>query len=122
MNTSKEVWALVIDDDAQGLRALERRMASAGITAFCTTSPTAALKVIEKNPEKFDFVLTDFHMPDMNGIELIEAIEKLELGVPSILMSGAFQGRPNGLRVIQKPFDFGVLVHVLMELGIEVQI
>ncbi|KAF5943949.1 hypothetical protein HYC85_018026 [Camellia sinensis] len=51
-----------------------------------TTKATEALKMLRKNKESYDIVITDVIMLDMNGFELLEIIG-LEMDVPVIMMS-----------------------------------
>jgi CheY-like chemotaxis protein len=71
----------------------------------------------------FDFVISDFKMPGMNGIEFYDALvrERPELACRFVLMTASFLDadaeallRRRGVRVLQKPFDLrqlGPLVH-----------
>ncbi|CAL5385367.1 unnamed protein product [Camellia sinensis] len=51
-----------------------------------TTKATEALKMLRKKKEKYDIVITDVIMLDMNGFELLEIID-LEMDMPVIMMS-----------------------------------
>ena len=48
-----------------------------------TTKATEALKMLRKKKKKYDIVITDVIMLDMNGFELLEIIG-LEMDVPVI--------------------------------------
>ena len=49
------------------------------------TSAVEAVKIL-KGKEVFDLVLSDVHMPDMDGLKLLEVVG-LELEIPVIMMS-----------------------------------
>ena len=51
-----------------------------------------ALRIFRENPDRFDLVITDQSMPNMNGEALIEEIRKFNSMVPVILYTGFIQG------------------------------
>jgi CheY-like chemotaxis protein/anti-sigma regulatory factor (Ser/Thr protein kinase) len=77
---------LVVDDSA-----VDRHLAGAlvqkqpGWQAVYAADGQEALGVLER--EKADVVLTDLHMPNLNGLELVEAIKLRYPAVPVILMT-----------------------------------
>ncbi|KAE8733951.1 hypothetical protein F3Y22_tig00000916pilonHSYRG00392 [Hibiscus syriacus] len=50
-------------------------------------NPLAALSVLRANPDNIDLVVTDLHMPEMNGIELQKQIKREFRKLPVIIMS-----------------------------------
>jgi CheY-like chemotaxis protein len=67
---------------------LERDTDGPECTVRTETSPTVALERIRHGDEQFDCVISDYHMPDMNGIEFVEAIEETNPELPILLFSG----------------------------------
>jgi CheY-like chemotaxis protein len=62
---------LVVDDEARFLDSL--RLALDDVHAVETrTRPGDALELLEKDPQRFDAVLCDLAMPDMDGIAFYE--------------------------------------------------
>lgn len=51
-----------------------------------TTDPEEVLKLLEE--EKYDAVLSDYEMPQMTGLELLEEVRELDEDLPFILYTG----------------------------------
>jgi signal transduction histidine kinase/ligand-binding sensor domain-containing protein/CheY-like chemotaxis protein len=76
---------LVIDDNATNLSILKSQLEQWMLTPVLASSGKQALEILEQ-PERFDLVITDMQMPDMDGLQLSENI-KTKYGLPIILLS-----------------------------------
>jgi CheY-like chemotaxis protein/anti-sigma regulatory factor (Ser/Thr protein kinase) len=77
---------LVVDDSAvDRARAGGLLKKGAGLVPIHASNGRDALAMIAA--EKPDIVITDLHMPEMNGLELVEAIRRDYPGLPVILMT-----------------------------------
>jgi DNA-binding NtrC family response regulator len=56
-------------------------------TVFGFTDPQAALKHFIANQQFYFLILTDFRMPELNGIELIIKVNKIKPSTKALLMS-----------------------------------
>jgi CheY-like chemotaxis protein len=77
---------LMVDDHAAGLRARRAILEQLGYRVAVANGAEEALKEFAK--ETFDMVVTDFKMPKVNGVQLIERLRKLNSAIPIILLSG----------------------------------
>lgn len=82
----KSLRVLVVDDDPLCLMILERMLKQCSYTVTTTGRATDALKLLRESRDKFDMVISDVHMPDMDGFKLLELIG-LEMDLPVIMMS-----------------------------------
>jgi PAS domain S-box-containing protein len=93
--TTPEEGALAVlhvdDDPALGELVqlyLERDDVNPECTVRTETSPAAALDVLRAEDGTFDCVISDYSMPDMNGIEFVEAVRETHPELPVLLFSG----------------------------------
>ena len=81
---------LLVDDNKLGLIARKSVLEDLG---YRITTATEGQEAFERfSREKFDLVITDYKMPKMNGIELIERIRDRGVEIPIILISGYADG------------------------------
>ena len=100
---------LLVDDNP---KYLEDVLPFYGYDLTCVTDGVQALKLLENNP-KFDLVLLDVMMPNMNGWDTLKAIRKnpITADIPVIMVTavGEDQKMVSGLKIgaddyIVKPF------------------
>ncbi len=103
---------LVVDDDALILQALSRILQAEGYEVICHLDP---LKALEERD--FTVVISDFMMPQMNGVELLSQLRK---NVPSAIRvlltaAGDFKvasdaiNRGEVYRILSKPWSIADL-------------
>ncbi|KAL9161269.1 hypothetical protein ABFS82_07G009800 [Erythranthe guttata] len=77
---------LVVDDDPTCLRILEKMLKNCLYEVTTCNRAELALKFLRDNRNGYDVVISDVHMPDMDGFKLLEHIG-LEMDLPVIMMS-----------------------------------
>lgn len=75
---------LVIDDDPV-IRNLMRTILAERVNAFVVEAPSKAIKLIQKQP--IDIVISDYKLPEMNGLKLLEIIKQEDPRVEMIMIS-----------------------------------
>jgi PAS domain S-box-containing protein len=78
--------ALLVDDNITNLRILSLQAERWGMTQRACESPAAALALLEAG-EHFDVVITDMHMPDMDGAAFARKVRALRTVLPIVLLS-----------------------------------
>ncbi len=79
---------LIVDDDKNMLKALEKKFKKDGWKAECFDHAAAALAKLQNDLDYTDYVLTDYDMPSMNGLEFAQLVRKLNPSIHIVLMSG----------------------------------
>ena len=98
--TSGHYRILIVDDNFE-MRAYLKRILS-NYTCFEAENGEEALDFLSK--EKIDFIITDYMMPVMNGLALIEKIKAKKINVP-ILMLTARTDTKSKLEVLRLGID-----------------
>lgn len=79
---------LIVDDEDFLRNFVNEFLTDNGCECFEAENGIKALEFLKQNPTGVDLVITDFTMPELNGIELIEKIRKDWPYLPVILSSG----------------------------------
>lgn len=101
---------LVVDDDERLRHALSLLLRTAGYEVTTAAEVAGAAAVL--GAEDVDLVISDLRMPGGSGVDLLEAVKRLELDVPVILLT-AYGTVENAVQAMQagafdyllKPFD-----------------
>jgi two-component system cell cycle sensor histidine kinase/response regulator CckA len=102
---------LFVEDDDDQLNSTPRILENVGYEVIAVGMAQQAIDMVAADPKRFDLLITDYDMPLINGIELIQRIHAMNPLMPSILISGrqdaikAAQSMPSIRRVLIKPYD-----------------
>ena len=106
---------LVIDDESGIRELLSQELKLAGYQVSTAANGTQALEQIRA--EKFQLAICDINMPDMGGLDVLEAIRQTQPEMEVLMMTGygtvetAVAAMKKGAYdFIQKPFDLGELL------------
>src|SRR5476651_1917029 len=109
---------LIVDDEAAQMKALCHTLKGHGYETTGFVSAQAALRALEET--KFDLLLTDLMMPEMDGISLLQAARQKDPNLVGIIMTGegtidtAVEAMKTGaLDYILKPFKLSAVIPVL---------
>lgn len=78
---------LAVDDQIEVLTSLRRLLKRRGFEMECFTSPLKALSVLEADSDKFDLLLLDINMPEMNGLEVLKKAKEYDSMLPVVMLT-----------------------------------
>lgn len=104
---------LVVDDDPTCLRILEKMLQNCCYAVTKCNRAEIALSMLRENKNGYDIVLSDVHMPDMDGFKLLEQVG-LEMDLPVIMMSA-----DDGKNVVMKGVIHGACDYLIKPVRIE---
>lgn len=81
----KPAHLLLVDDDPGLLKLLGLRLTSEGYSVVTAESGVEGLRVL--NREKVDLVISDLRMDEMDGMQLFAEIQKVQPGMPVIILT-----------------------------------
>lgn len=111
------VNVLIVDDEIVQVENLSIGLGSRGYHVLQAFSGLEALNLLENDTFKIDLVITDYAMPGMNGMELLQNIRWKHGNLPVIMMTAyvqrdivldALRNQCNGF--IDKPFTLEQLL------------
>jgi len=111
---------LLVDDEQDFLDSLSERMRARGMDVSTTTSAEEAIRKAETG--SYDAIVLDLMMPEMDGIEVLQAIKQKRPEVGVILLTG-YATLDKGIEAmklgafdfVEKPADLKVLSEKIKE-------
>jgi two-component system sensor histidine kinase/response regulator len=116
--TNSSPRLLIVDEDEPQLNGLCNLLREQGYKTVGFTNAQAALAALRQS--KFDLLLSDFAMPQMDGISLLRAALEIDPDLVAILLTdqanrdaAANALNAGALDFIVKPFDLNLILRVL---------
>ena len=82
-----DIHALIVDDSAIMRKMVMRSLKETELAEFTFTEAGDGVEGIEKyNPEIIDIMFVDWNMPNMNGIDMIKAIQEKDATHKPVVM------------------------------------
>ncbi|KAL7210547.1 hypothetical protein ACSBR1_031996 [Camellia fascicularis] len=104
---------LLVDDDPTCLMILEKMLLNCLYEVTKCNRAEIALSLLRENKNGYDIVISDVHMPDMDGFKLLEHIG-LEMDLPVIMMSA-----DDSKSVVMKGVTHGACDYLIKPVRIE---
>ncbi len=105
---------LVVDDQVDLREILSFKFRKSGFHVIEKNSAISALEIMDK--EKIDCLVTDYVMPEMDGLDLVEKMRDLGIKIP-VFMITAYEECPRQRAlncqisaIVFKPFDTEELI------------
>lgn len=112
---------LLVDDQKDFLDLISMLCEMDGAEVTCAMNYNQALAHIDKS--EFDIVITDYSMPKMHGLYLLEMIKDIQPDLPVIVISAVFtsdikkQAIDRGAdMLLDKPFEYKTLIDGIRDL------
>ncbi len=77
---------VVVDDETDAREMFTKFLIRKGFRVEPAANALEAIRIVRKGG--VDLVLTDFHMPEMSGLDLLREVRRMSDGLPVIVMSG----------------------------------
>lgn len=85
-NTFKRI--LIVDDDHGALMIHQKMVSMMGYHALSFNLPQDVIDYLKHNTHEVCLIITDYRMPIMSGLEMLEAVRVLGIKVPALILSG----------------------------------
>ncbi|TLS95632.1 response regulator [Aliarcobacter cibarius] len=118
---------LIIDDSEIDRDYLKKVLSSWKIDSLSASNGLEAYEIITR--EKIDYIIVDWHMPELNGLELLKKLQDNNINIPNILMITAHnkqellnEAQNSNIyieKVIEKPFTPSTLYNTIFDKKIE---
>jgi len=120
----KGLTALVVDDENLVCKFASVVLREAGLHVITANDGQEALDLWRESDQDFDIILSDIMMPELNGPQMIECIQKDDPDIKVVFMSG-FPGQLEALpedlysstNFIEKPFTKRTLLHAMADIA-----
>ena len=120
----KKATILIAEDEVNLALLLERILKKEGYLVYTASDGVSAKSILEA--KQIDLVLTDIKMPDMDGIELLKYIKKIDSSIEVIVMTAfaTVDTAINALKLgakdyIRKPFDIDEVISAVKKVQFE---
>ena len=78
---------LVVDDEPDNTSIFSMGLEDGGFEVDAFTDPLLALSKFKSDHKKYDLLILDIKMPDMNGFELFEEIRKIDNNIKTCFLT-----------------------------------
>lgn len=107
---------MLIDDDDAVRTVLTEQFRDAGADVVDYASGDAAVAALEETPRHFDFILSDFAMPGLDGLETLRRLCQLDPRAHTALMTGNADdprlSNEGQISILRKPIKLEALAEV----------
>lgn len=116
MTAAKTIWIVEDDDDFREMLAEVLRWDGLEVTEFASGRPLVTAAEAEPAPA---LVVTDHHMPDLNGLDALEALRRDGHEIPAVLVTAFAEQSVKeraervGAVLVEKPCDIYELRRII---------
>jgi two-component system, chemotaxis family, chemotaxis protein CheY len=80
---------ILLVDDSRTMRIMQKHALTplGGVTFFEAPDGVEGMKMMAAHPARFDLILVDWNMPNMNGLEFITKVRETDKKTPIIMVT-----------------------------------
>ncbi|MCT7516583.1 response regulator [Aliarcobacter cryaerophilus] len=118
---------LIIDDSEIDRDYLKKVLSSWKIDSLSASNGLEAYEILTR--EKIDYIVVDWHIPELNGLELLKKLQDNNINIPNILMITAHnkqellnEAQNSNIyveKILEKPFTPSTLYNTIFDKKIE---
>ena len=106
---------LIVDDDPAMRRMLDLIFQQDGFTVVTAANGLEALDSLPVRAREIDIVITDFMMPEMNGVALADNLKVQQPNLPVLILSACPEyldiDSCSAKQILTKPFEVNALLN-----------
>lgn len=112
--SNEKLRILVIDDQEEVLEITSMMLEKLGHDCIITTDPIQGMEIIDAEHQNLDLVLTDYSMPRLNGLQLVDTCANRYPALRVVISTGYGDSLPRHtilankrkLQILKKPYNF----------------
>jgi DNA-binding NtrC family response regulator len=105
---------LVVDDEPFFRSMVNTILRKAGFQTIEARDGIEGYEIVRESGSRVELLVTDFQMPRMDGLSLIESVRELHPKMPVLLITGSrLANRPRSYAVLNKPFGREALLQAV---------
>ena len=111
----------IVDDERDLVNLFSEALQMSGYEVCTFTNPLLAFEHIKENPMKYSLLITDYRMPQMNGLILASKLLEINKNLDIVIMS-AYDDIKCNYKLMQKPLKISTLIKIVQESLISISI
>jgi CheY-like chemotaxis protein len=114
LQPTRPLHVLLVDDHAEVRTMTAGMLQDLGHSVTEVASGSEALRCLHHAASRPDLIISDYAMPNLNGLELVHRVREAAPDMPALLVTGyadadAIGARPGDLVILLKPFGLADL-------------
>ena len=106
----------IVDDEQDLVNLYSEALQMSGYEVCSFTNPLLAYEHIKENFSKYSLIITDYKMPQMNGLILASKLLELNKKMNIVILSAYEEvGDDNNYRLLKKPLKISTLIKIVEE-------